>query len=143
MKVNRKITLLFLLGSLLVLAGCSNGTQTQSIPNDNSVASSSPIKERNVVVQAKAWDFQVNNGDSQALDEIRVKKGEKINLKGQSLDMGHGIGIPDYGVNIKFDPANEAETSFIADKEGVFDFICTVHCGQGHRDHKGKLIVEN
>jgi len=39
-------------------------------------------------------------------------------------------------------PAGETKTiSFIADQVGEFNFFCSVFCGSGHSDMRGKLIV--
>lgn len=126
---------------MCTMAMTTRGAMFKVVENPN-VGETKPIVERDVYVEAKAWSFSVNNGVSNSINEIRVKKGEKVNLYAKSLDMGHGISIPDYDINIKFSPDQEAQVSFIADKAGEFNFKCSVYCGQGHMNHMGKLIVE-
>jgi cytochrome c oxidase subunit 2 len=141
----KNIYLILILFVLLIFSACSNNLDEEHLHDDShphEEMMNNNIVVREVSIQAKAWDFIVDNGESQSLNEIRVKKGETVNLKAQSLDIGHGIGIPEYGVNIQFDPNNEAETSFVANKVGESEYFCTVYCGQGHRNHKGKIIVE-
>ena len=83
---------------------------------------------------AKNWYFEPA--------EVRVKHGEKIVLKIKSVDVDHGFALPDFDVSVKLKPGFEETVEFTADKKGEFTFFCNVLCGQGHRDMKGKLIVE-
>ena len=40
------------------------------------------------------------------------------------------------------DGVSEDRAEFIADKKGEFEMFCSVYCGQGHGQMKGKLIVK-
>lgn len=87
-----------------------------------------------VTVTAKDWAFEPS--------EITVKEGETVRLKITSVDVEHGIAIPEFGVDVKLHPNQTATAEFVASKKGTFPFFCNVRCGEGHRDMKGSLIVE-
>jgi len=106
--------------------------------------SSEPVEEtgntKEIDVDTFNWDFEPS--------EIRVKQGDKVILNFISLDdgvdgTGHGVAIPAFGYSSgAFHDGETATAEFIADKKGTFPFFCSVWCGQGHGDMKGKLIVE-
>lgn len=83
---------------------------------------------------AKSWEFVPAT--------LTVKQGEKMRLKIKSFDVDHGFAIPDFKVNETLSPGKETVIEFVADKKGEYTFFCSVVCGQGHKDMKGKLIVE-
>jgi cytochrome c oxidase subunit 2 len=68
-----------------------------------------------------------------------VKKGDKVTLKLDSKEGMHGISQPDLKIDLK--KTGETAT-FTADKTGSFDFACSVMCGAGHANMKGKIIIE-
>lgn len=73
---------------------------------------------------------------------IRVKKGNRVVLNIASADVEHGFAIDEYKIN-KTIPVGESITvDFIADKAGQFEFYCSVYCGSGHSNMRGKLVVE-
>ena len=72
---------------------------------------------------------------------IEVNKGDKVKLIVTSVDVPHGIAIPEYGIDKRLEPGKPATIEFIADKQGTFTAFCSVFCGSGHSGMKGKLIV--
>ena len=80
------------------------------------------------VVDAKQFEFNPN--------VIKIKEGERIRIKINSLDVEHAISIPELGIDI------HDEGEFVAEKKGNFSFSCHVYCGSGHENMKGVLIVE-
>ncbi len=58
------------------------------------------------------------------------------------MDVDHGFAIPEFKVNETLVSGKETVVEFTPDKKGEFAFFCSVVCGEGHRDMKGKLIVE-
>ncbi|MEM4255059.1 MAG: cupredoxin domain-containing protein [Candidatus Norongarragalinales archaeon] len=90
--------------------------------------------EKEFEMTAKKWEFQPST--------ITVEKGDKIKLKIKSVDVEHGFKLPDFGVDANLQPGQEVTVEFVADKAGTFTFSCSVFCGDGHRDMKGTLIVE-
>jgi cytochrome c oxidase subunit 2 len=64
--------------------------------------------------------------------EITVKVGQPVVLVLKSMDVSHGLHIPDLGVNIKVKAGQTAEGTFTATKAGDFAGRCSVYCGSGH-----------
>ena len=83
---------------------------------------------REIVVDAKQFEFNPN--------VIKIKEGERIRIKINSLDVEHAISIPELGIDI------HDEGEFVAEKKGNFSFSCHVYCGSGHENMKGVLVVE-
>ena len=72
---------------------------------------------------------------------IEVNKGDKVRLVITSMDVPHGFSIREYGINERLDVGKPVTIEFTADKEGTFTAFCSVFCGSGHSNMKGKLIV--
>lgn len=64
--------------------------------------------------------------------EITVKKGQPVTLVLKSLDVGHGLRLRDFGVDIKVKAGQTGEITFTPDKVGDFIGHCSVFCGSGH-----------
>ena len=94
-------------------------------------APSSEVKEFKIT----AKQFQFNPAT------IEVNKGDKVRLIVTSVDVPHGISIPEYGINKRLDPGKPVTIEFTADKQGTFTAFCSVFCGSGHSNMKGKIIV--
>ena len=58
-----------------------------------------------------------------------------------NADVKHGLVIPDLGVNQDI-PPDGAVVEFTASKAGTFEFFCSVWCGEGHMEMRGKIVVE-
>jgi len=131
MKVYYLIILFFSL--LFLVYGCTSGI-TGAAVSDNSLTGET--KEFNI--KAKNWNFAPNI--------ITVNKGDKVILNIESQDdgigAGHGIAIHEFGVSESFRGGDLVTVEFLADKKGTFIFFCSVYCGSGHGDMKGKLIVK-
>jgi len=82
---------------------------------------------------AKRFSFEPN--------EIIVQKGDKVRLTITSLDTTHGFAISEYGININIIGGETITKEFIAYKKGEFNFACSVFCGSGHSEMKGRLVV--
>lgn len=83
---------------------------------------------------ARQWEFTPST--------IRVNEGDNVKLTINSIDVAHGFGLPDFGVNERLEPGKTVTVEFTADKKGTFAFACTVFCGTGHSGMRGTLIVE-
>ena len=95
-------------------------------------ASNSGLIRTSVIPEGKAF----------ADTTLTVKKGSPITLRINNLDVTHGFGLDEFGINKITPPGEVTIIKFTATKEGVFTFYCTVFCGTGHPKHKGTLIVE-
>lgn len=91
-----------------------------------------PVKE--FTMTAKKWAFDP--------PVITVKQGDKVRLKITSTDVTHGFALTEFNVKVDLVPGKEETVEFVADKKGEFTFFCSVVCGEGHLDMKGKLVVE-
>jgi cytochrome c oxidase subunit 2 len=115
------------------------------------IAAAQTSASRVIEVSVKKYEFTPA--------EIRVKKGERAELKVHSVDETHGIKIDVYpeGAKDKTSPGllfDHPETNgkveknvdqvldFVAAGPGTYDFKCAKLCGMGHRHMEGKLIVE-
>ncbi len=64
--------------------------------------------------------------------EVTVKVGQPVELVLKSLDVSHGLHIPDLGINIKVKAGEMAKVTFTPTKTGDFAGRCSVYCGSGH-----------
>lgn len=87
-----------------------------------------------VEMTTEQWEFKP--------DTLRVREGDVVILRIESLDVVHGLGLPEFGVDRPTPPGKVTTIRFVADEPGEYTFFCTVFCGTGHPDHKGTLIVE-
>lgn len=90
------------------------------------------VKEYDVVAQQ--WSFVPS--------VFAVDLGDTVKMRVHTIDVAHGVSIPDFNVNKVIDPGQTVEIEFVADKKGEFDIFCSVYCGAGHPDMKATLIVE-
>ena len=126
----KKILLLILLGAFL-LSSCAKQNSEDFIGQNNPVQSGE-VKEFKMT--AKQFQFDPAT--------IEVNKGDKVSLIVTSVDVPHGIAIPEYSINERLDPGKPVKIEFTADKQGTFTAYCSVFCGSGHSNMKGKLIVK-
>jgi len=75
-------------------------------------------------------------------DPIIVKKDDIVKFSITSRDVPHGVYIKEYGINVSVKKGEIKKIEFIADKEGEFYILCSVYCGSGHSQMKGRFIVE-
>lgn len=130
---------------LILLIGCAPKPRVEVAPiiapQQTIVQPSTTEKEpakveeqvKEITVVAKKFSFNPN--------PIIVNKGDKVKLILRSEDVEHGFAIPEYGINKKMSPDNPSIAEFTADKAGEFEIRCSVFCGSGHSDMRGKLIV--
>ena len=102
-------------------------------------------------VSAKKYEFSPS--------PIRVKQGQKIQLKITATDHAHGFRISPFATGaetkgnpglvfsssqgcVKIEQGQTETVEFVAQSPGTYPFSCCVHCGWKHRSMKGELIVE-
>jgi heme/copper-type cytochrome/quinol oxidase subunit 2 len=73
--------------------------------------------------------------------QISVRKGERVTIRLESLDVTHGFYLDGYGINIKARPGLIGKATFVADKPGRFSFRCSETCGEFHPYMIGFLEV--
>ena len=136
----KKIILLivFVLGIFLVSA-CTQQKNSEivgqgtPVPQQQQTKTQSTGEVKEFKITAKQFAFEPST--------IEVNKGDKVRLIVTSVDVPHGIAIPEYGINQRLEPGQPATIEFVADKQGTFTAFCSVFCGSGHSSMKGKIIV--
>ena len=109
-----------LLGMLLV-SGCISQNDSQSSTPDQ-IEPTGEVK----VFEMTARQFSFEPGT------ITVEKGDTVKLTITSIDVTHGFALPDFGIYENLEPGKMVNVEFVADKEGTFNFFCSVPCGSGH-----------
>ncbi len=74
---------------------------------------------------------------------IEVNKGDHVTLNLATDDVAHGIAIDEYQINEPIMVEKDGTVEFVADKPGVFEFYCSIPCGEGHDEQGGFLIVKD
>lgn len=89
---------------------------------------------RTIEIEAGSFYYKPN--------ELRVKKGEKIKLVINSVDMMHDFNVDELGIKSEIVKSGETGTvEFTADQTGTFEYYCSV--GQHRANGQvGTLIVE-
>ena len=146
----RKIMLLAVLGILLISACAQKQAENPSDlvgqgtsvtedklpppPEQNAASGNARVEVKEFQITAKQFSFEP--------ETIEVNRGDKVRLIVTSLDVPHGISIVEYGINERLDVGKPVTIEFTADKEGTFTAFCSVFCGSGHSNMKGKLVVK-
>lgn len=73
--------------------------------------------------------------------EITLRKGQPVVLVLKSEDVGHGLRIRDFSVNLQVKAGGTAEVQFTPQKTGDFIGHCSVFCGSGHGSMTFKVHV--
>jgi cytochrome c oxidase subunit 2 len=125
---------------VMVMLGRTQGT------DPNNVGAAEVIE-----ISAKKYEFTPK--------EIRVKKGDRVQLKIHSADVTHGAKLDMYpqgskdkstpglkfaepDQNGKVEKNVDQVLDFVAVEAGTYEIKCAKLCGMGHGRMKGKLIVE-
>jgi len=124
----RKIIVAIVLTLVVLLVGCAGKNQATGAA---SVEWNGEVKEFTV----RAFQF----GFDPARLEVNV--GDKVVINAYTSDVGHGLAIREFGVNMALTSKKLVTTEFIADKAGTFTFYCSIPCGRGHGSMRGKLVV--
>jgi len=111
----------------------------QSTPTNNNTTTNPPVNPPASEVKSFTVTAQ---GLSFSPKEIKVKKGDTVQIKFVNAGGFHDLRIDGYNVGTKQIQSPGEETfQFVADKAGTFEFFCSV---MNHRQlgMKGNLIVE-
>ena len=106
----------------------------EMMENMEDMTGGSDNKIQVIKMTARQWKFTP--------DVIEVNLGDTVQLSIKSVDVDHGIGIPDFGISTFLSPGETEEIEFVADKVGTYTFFCNVQCGPGHKGMSGTLIVK-
>jgi heme/copper-type cytochrome/quinol oxidase subunit 2 len=129
--MDRRLLLLFGMVALIIV-GVSN--ISSSAPREIKIS----VGKKNVFVVAGS-----------KTPEIHVKAGEVViltfTISNQENDVSHTFTVnefKDQGWDIQLEEGTRSYKLAIPDKPGTYEFICTIKCGPGHDDMKGKLVIE-
>lgn len=86
------------------------------------------------VIVGQAWVWQ--GGD------ITVPDGAEVKILATSIDVIHGLRIPDTNVNIMVIPGQISEVDVVFDGPGVRSVICHEYCGVGHHRMGATVTVQ-
>jgi cytochrome c oxidase subunit 2 len=110
----------------LFLTGCASS----AAPSEPFVQG--PLKEFDMTAKQFAFEPAL----------ITVNKGDHVKLHITSADVMHGISIPEFHVNAPLQLGHTSIVEFDATKVGLFQFRCSVFCGDGHSDMIGAVQVK-
>ena len=139
--------MLLLILVILLASACSRQNpeelvgQGTTIPQDKLPATEQNAASGNFVGEIKEFRITAKQFSFEP-ETIEVSKGDRVRLIVTSIDVPHGISIAEYGINERLDVGKPKVIEFTADKEGTFTAFCSVFCGSGHTNMKGKLIVK-
>ncbi|MCA0758038.1 cytochrome C oxidase subunit II [Paenibacillus sp. N4] len=115
---------------VIVLAACGANSADSGNTGDKEAVQTGGAAGSELVITASNWKF------NQA--EYKIKAGETVNVKLDSIDGIHGVQIK----NTDYAIANGKTVAVSISKPGEYEMICNVPCGGGHRTMAAKLIVE-
>ncbi len=70
-----------------------------------------------------------------------MRKGERVRLVVTSEDVDHGFALKEFDIDQELKAKQTKAIEFTPNREGRFQFSCSVFCGDGHNDMAGELIV--
>ncbi|MBI2463796.1 cupredoxin domain-containing protein [Candidatus Peregrinibacteria bacterium] len=112
----------------------SNGAKNGETKNTVSEPVSTTPQVRTFNITATSWSFTPSS--------MTVNKGDTVKITITSIDVTHGFALPDYNIDETVEPGKPVTVEFVADKQGTFDFRCSVFCGEGHKEMEGILEVK-
>ena len=93
-----------------------------------------PAPEQVIKIQAKKYEF--------IPPVVELKKGVPVILEFTALDRKHGVRQKELGLDLEVSPDKPARARVVPQKEGTYDYTCSVFCGSGHEDMAGQIVVK-
>lgn len=115
---------------VFVIAACGANTTKEDNKEASTTTADSGAASSDLVITASNWKFDQK--------EYKIKAGETINLKLDSVDGMHGLQIK----NTDYEVANGKTVPVSISEPGSYEMVCMVPCGAGHREMKATLVVE-
>jgi cytochrome c oxidase subunit 2 len=91
------------------------------------------LGEREIRITARRCGFSPKR--------ITVAKGEHVKLVVTSEDEDHGFAIREFGIEQEIKAKQTKVIELTPNKEGRFEFSCSVNCEEGQNNMSGELIV--
>lgn len=92
-----------------------------------------PPQQREIKITARRFEFIPKT--------ITVREGESVRLVVTSEDVDHGFALKEFDIDQEIKAKQTKVIEFTPNREGRFQFSCSVFCGEGHGDMAGELIV--
>lgn len=115
---------------VLAVAAIASACGSKSEPAKDGAGQAASGETKAFTIDAKNFEFD--------LKEIRVKKGDTVQITLKNSQGNHAVKIEGYNKEVQ----GGKTITFVADKAGEFKYICSIFCGEGHGDMVGKLVVE-
>jgi cytochrome c oxidase subunit 2 len=117
-----------------------HGQDTAGKPLDarqaKAVEPSGKVKDGVRVVEYDAFQYGF------APDPLVVRAGEQVRLLVKSRDVSHGAMIPEVDFSTEISTTERKAAEFTAPATpGEYPVFCSVFCGPGHGDMRGRLVV--
>lgn len=74
-------------------------------------------------------------------NEIALRAGERVVIAIRSLDLVHGMNIPELGMRLDLVPGRVTRLELQPKAPGTIDFVCDNFCGDGHEQMHGRFVV--
>ncbi len=119
---------------LIVLIAFGIAYRVSMVPQSPELKTTAAAKAISITIPLHTWSFEPDHIDAHVGDilDITVKNDD---------DIEHGFAIDEYHISQHIPPGTTATIPrFVVDKEGTFQFFCSVVCGQGmveNGSHKG------
>ncbi len=135
-RYNKKfIIILVSLLAILVLGAIAQAYfLIQNKTNESEGSSAAGIVEIKMRVLRDQWRFEPSTIEAPLNARVRIKIYNEDSYS-------HGFRIMKIGIDEELLPNKTTVVEFVADKKGEFKFTCSVMCGKGHFEQKGKIIV--
>lgn len=118
----------------LALAACAPTSPQQSaIPTPAPTAEQTAPQGRVIPVTAELWKWTPN--------VIQAKQDEAVTLQITGISGTHGFSVPDLGISETIFTGKTVHISLPTGKAGTFNFACSIQCGSGHNDMKGRIVI--
>ena len=114
----------------LFLSACSDAS-----PTGQEAAQSSEAVEPDRVIEVESFQFGYEPS------VIEVTSGERVRIVLTTRDVPHGLYIPELDIDVSAASGKPGTVEFTAPAQGEYVFTCSLYCGAGHKDMRGKLIV--
>jgi cytochrome c oxidase subunit II len=128
--MRRAGALALLLASACAQTARDDATSAPSPPAAAAAAVAEPVVE----VSARRFQFEPS--------VIHLKLHVPVVIELVSQDREHGFQAPELGIDEVIRPGTPTRVRLVPEREGSFDFHCSVFCGGGHEDMAGQIVVE-
>lgn len=103
-----------------------------------------PDNALEIHIVGKQWMWKIEHPDgAREINELHAPAGVPVRLVITSQDVIHSFFLPALRIKQDAVPGRYTETSFIADKTGIYRLFCAEYCGTDHARMGGRLIIQS